>query len=301
VSKEGKHHYIPVFYLKQWCGSDGRLCEFSKPYDRVKPRRVHAGGTGYVHGLNTIAGLPPAVAQYLETHFFKIADDSSARALRILLGAARWKFTDDERSGWSRFIVSLVIRNPESMERHKAAAKALYEKALPDLEADYARRKLPTDPPTYVEYAAQRSDNPAGRAAAMLIQKVIDSPKIGNWIVGMRWMVMHDARPPFLFLTSDRPLVITNGIINPDSQIILPISPRHVFIATNNAQTEKYIQDIMKRQQLIQQVNERVTRQSRKYVYGYDDAQLTFVSKRLGMKYTADPIENFPFDASWLC
>jgi len=47
MSKEGKHHYIPVFYLKQWAGVDGRVCEFSKPYDRVKPRRAHPDGTAY--------------------------------------------------------------------------------------------------------------------------------------------------------------------------------------------------------------------------------------------------------------
>ena len=33
-----KHHYLPVFYLKQWAGKDGRLCEFSRPYKNVKPK-----------------------------------------------------------------------------------------------------------------------------------------------------------------------------------------------------------------------------------------------------------------------
>jgi len=38
--KEGeKHHYIPQFYLKQWTGVDRRLCEYSRPYDRLKTRR----------------------------------------------------------------------------------------------------------------------------------------------------------------------------------------------------------------------------------------------------------------------
>jgi hypothetical protein len=296
MSKEGKHHYIPVFYLKQWAGADGRICEFSKPYDRVKPRRVHPDGTAYVHGLNTIQGLPPDEAQYLETYFFKIADGAACRALRILLGGKSWQFTADERSGWSRFIVSLAARNPESLAKHMAAGQAIYQEALPRLQADYKARKLPTDPPTYEEYAARRSPNPGGRAGAILLQTVIDSPMIGNWINQMRWMVLHDARPPFLLLTSDRPIVMTNGIVHPNSQIILPISPRHVFVATNNVKMENFIRDVMHRRQLIQQINERVTRQSRKFVYGYDDAQLAFLSKRLGMKYTADPLENISLD-----
>jgi hypothetical protein len=31
-----KHHYIPVFYLKQWTNRDGILCEYSRKYKEVK-------------------------------------------------------------------------------------------------------------------------------------------------------------------------------------------------------------------------------------------------------------------------
>jgi hypothetical protein len=48
--KDQKHHYIPEFYLKQWAGPDGRLCEFSRPYKRVLPRMTHPGGTGFSRG-----------------------------------------------------------------------------------------------------------------------------------------------------------------------------------------------------------------------------------------------------------
>jgi hypothetical protein len=48
--------------------------------------------------------------------------------------------------------------------------------------------------------------------------------------------------------------------------------------------------------QLIQQVNERVALQSRKYVYGYSDAHLSFVTSRLGSAWTADPLEDLPLD-----
>ena len=106
MSKQGRHHYIPVFYLKQWARDNGRLCEFSKPYDRVKPRRTHPDGTAYVDGLNTVEGLPPAEAQYLETVFFQIADDTAAQALKILLSPTPWNLTPKVRSGWSRFIMS---------------------------------------------------------------------------------------------------------------------------------------------------------------------------------------------------
>jgi hypothetical protein len=293
MSTEGKHHYIPVFYLKQWAGKDDRVCEFSKPYDRVKPRRVHSDGTAYVHGLNTIPGLPPHETHFLESYFFRITDNFASQALRILLsGDETLNFPRDIKSGWSRFITSLMMRNPESVARSMAAAKALYDQSRDELYADYAKHRKPTDPPTYEEYAAIHSPNPAGRGGAILLQKVIDNPDIGNRINNMRWLVLKAHRPLFTLLTSDRPVVMTNGMAYETSQIILPISPLHVFIATNNAKTERYIEGVFARGQMIQQVNARVALRARKYVYGLDDTQLAFVSRRLGKQYVSNPFES---------
>lgn len=297
MSKEGKHHYIPVFYLKQWAGSDGRVCEFSKPYDRVKPKRVHPDGTAYVHGLNTIPGLPPHEADFLESYFFRLTDNFASLALRILLsGDETLNFSQDVKSGWSRFITSLLMRNPEAVERSMLAAKALYEQSRDELYADYAQHRKADDPPTYEEYAAKHSPNPAGRGGAVLLQQIIDNPTIGKHINNMRWIVLKAHRPKFTLLTSDRPVVMTNGLKYENSQIILPISPWHVFIATNTEKTERFIESVFARGQMIQQVNERVTLQARKYVYALSDAQLTFVSRRLGKQYISNPLENLPLE-----
>src|SRR5437764_7727637 len=82
-----KHHYIPKFYLKQWVGADGRLCEFSRPYKAspenmphwrsipLRPRLTHVDGTGYQRGLYTFSELAPNIANYLEKRFLQRADD----------------------------------------------------------------------------------------------------------------------------------------------------------------------------------------------------------------------------------
>ncbi len=296
MSKEGRHHYIPVFYLKQWAGDDGRVCEFSKPYDRVKPRRVHPEGTGYVDGLNTVEGLPDNQEQYLENVFFKIADDDAARALRVLLAPPPWNLTVKDRSGWSRFIMSLMLRNPESMERHRKVAAALFKDMLPRIEESYAKDRGPNDPPTYAEYAELHGPNPAGRTIVRLFQSLVDNVELGRRINSMRWLVLAARNPKFELLTSDRPLLITNGIGHQNGQIIMPISPFHIFVATNNVETENNIRLAWRQRQAIPQVNERVACQSRKYVYGTSDSQLSFVSRRLGLRYTADPLESLTIE-----
>jgi Protein of unknown function (DUF4238) len=240
--------------------------------------------------------VPAHDAQYLENVFFKFTDNFAAIALLVLFSDPPWHFTAEVRSAWSRFIMSLIIRNPESVGKHRVAAEALFKAVLPEIEADYATRRAPTDPPTYMEYARIHSPNPAGRIFARLMQRVIDSEFSGSRLNSMRWMVLHDPAPKHLLLTSDRPVVMTNGLDKQNGQLIIPISPRHVFVATNNSETENYIRGVWRNRQLIQQVNERVALQSRKYVYGYSDAQLSFVSSRLGSAWTADPLENLALD-----
>jgi hypothetical protein len=249
-----------------------------------------------VHGLNTIPGVPAHDAQYLENVFFKFTDNYAAIALRVLLSDPPWQLTPEIRSAWSRFLMSLVVRNPESVGKHRAAAESLFKTVLPKMEADYSKHRAASDPETYLEYASLHSGNIPGRIFARLLQSVIDSQFSGTRLNSMRWIVLYDPHPKNLILTSDRPVVMTNGLDRPNGQILLPISPHHVFVATNNVDTENYIRTVWRNRQLIPQINDRVALQSRKYVYGYSDAQLSFVSSRLGQAWTADPLENLKLE-----
>ena len=66
----------------------------------------------------------------------------------------------------------------------------------------------------------------------MLIQQVIDSQLVGNHVNRMIWTILQ---PPssYPFLTSDRPVIMTNGLSEPGSHLALPIGPKRLFIASN--------------------------------------------------------------------
>jgi hypothetical protein len=52
-----KHHYIPVFYLKQWAGPDGKVVAFRRPHgDRVVATQKPPTHTGYDRGLYWMDG-----------------------------------------------------------------------------------------------------------------------------------------------------------------------------------------------------------------------------------------------------
>jgi len=106
----------------------------------------------------------------------------------------------------------------------------------------------------------------------------------------MQWRVLTLGNTPYPFLTSDRPIIMTNGLTGPDAHFGLPISPQHVFLATTNEETFLKIQAIDPAQ-ILHNVNDKVALQAMKYVYGCHDSQLEFVAERIGKKIPSTPLE----------
>jgi len=293
-----KHHYLPVFYLKRWAGRDGRLCEYSRPQDAVKPRMTHPSGTGYERDLYKINGLRPESSQLLERRFMKAVDQRASDTLnRLLDGTDLATLNIDQKSGWSRFIMSLVQRHPEKISWITQIVDERYDDRLAEAEANYQTFRKPGDPPTFGEYKARMDPNAREILKAELLQTIVDLPTVGAAINKMLWGVatLNDLRPRFL--TSDRPVVLTNGIGFEMSHIIMPISPRALFVAVNTLLKLTQLQQALREGTLLDHVNHTVAAQAQKFVYFHDDSQLGFIQDRLG-KYPVQfiaPAQTIPY------
>jgi hypothetical protein len=290
MSKDQKQHYIPEFYQKQWAGSDGRLCEYSIRYKGVEGRMTHPAGSGYKPGVYTIPGVSPEIANYTENVFLSRVDTGASAALTNMLSPDPEPWNTDLKSEWIRFLMSLMHRTPERVAYLKSIVEAEYPKLIEEYRAKWPDVRRPSDPETFEEFQAKTAPNPSGRAHALLLQKLIDSKLVGEHIGKMQWRVLTLSNAPHPFLTSDRPIIMTNGLTGPDAHFGLPISPQHVFLATTNEETFLKIQAIDPNQ-LLQNVNNKVASQAVKYVYGCDDSQIEFVAERIGMAIPSTPLE----------
>ena len=63
------HHYLPVFYLEQWCGDKGKVVRYYRPYRKVVAAPISPDYTGYEPYLNTLEGFPPDLRASIETHY----------------------------------------------------------------------------------------------------------------------------------------------------------------------------------------------------------------------------------------
>lgn len=79
-----RHHYIPVFYTKRWCDGEGKICEYSRPRDKIYDRRVAPKGTEFQDRLYETKGVPNMIAQRIEDDFMSSVDNHAADALKLL-------------------------------------------------------------------------------------------------------------------------------------------------------------------------------------------------------------------------
>lgn len=292
---EQKHHYIPEFYLKQWAGADGRLVEFCRRHQKGKnivvARHTYPGGTGYQRGLYSIKGVPDDIKDVLENKFLGVADGQAATSLVQMVGDKHVP-TGGGKAAWIRFVLSLMHRTPEGVTRSFDAIKKHYqEHNLEEARARYAAERRPTDPDTLEEFLEIMAPRAVSQANATHLLNVIQSPKVGNAIMRMYWFVvtMEGLRHPLL--TSDRPIVMTNGLGQSTSHVVLPISPQHIFVAAASDDEVAKLKELSRGGVMAKNLNDRVARQARKFVYATDPSQLRFVENRLGEKMVWSPFE----------
>ncbi|MBN9546952.1 MAG: DUF4238 domain-containing protein [Alphaproteobacteria bacterium] len=288
-----KHHYIPEFYTKRWAtASDKLICQFALHPEGVSPKRKSPAGVGFEEDLYAIPGAPQSVSSHLEAHFFRVTDQEGSDALNMLLSGRLNDMTSEQKSGWARFIMSTLHRNPQKIRWYGKVWAGMHAEA-----AENARREIEENNGDLGQLGD--FEHTFAVSFVRVLQTIMDSTLIGQHLINMRWMVieLHEYKR---LLTSDRPLLRTNGIGNPDAQIGFPLSPSHLFVAANNDRALQQVASINAKD-LSRQVNHHIVIQAERYVYAADDAQQSFVTNRLGKQpsqFLAPPhlLQKYPRD-----
>lgn len=287
MSTPRDHHFIPVFYLKEWAGPNGKLIQYSRPHPRkfaIKP--VGPRATGFETDLYGFPDLPNELAQFLESKFLARTDELAALVHNKLLDGTAAPWTSETRSAWSRFAINFLIRHPHPFAEIRSVAYDCWLKPDSITQTEYERIKQPEDPPTFEEWVLAQGDHLADRIRIRLIQGVMDNEPAGEKFNAMLWSVLDLSKSKFHLLTSDWPLY--REINGKEKLFALPISPTALFTAVTRAATfEKMRRD--KPDDVVRHINAGVVSAARLYVYASDGSQERFVRNRMSTRMSGTP------------
>lgn len=263
------HHYLPQFYLQAWAAS-GKLVEFSRPFRDVVSTSRSPKGTGFQPSLYS---LPleddPHRREQIELGHMNLIDRGGAAAYRELIAGRVQELDDAPRSAWALFVNSLLFRTPARLswldEQIRGAEFTFPEQERTDPESD---SKGPTG-------------NDLSVARMSLMIEMIGSRQLGQGICGMVWTVLALPSLKHGLLTSDDPIMMSNGMDRADSFLLLPLGPRHLFVA---GATERAVWAFTSQlpRDLERAINSSIVEQAERIVIGHHSGHQRFVEARLG-------------------
>lgn len=266
------HHFVPQFYLSQWCGEDDKLQEYGRvpPTMEIRSRRRGPRSTGFVPNLYTLPVVTDETKQNVEKVFYQKVDTEASKVRDKLLAGA--ELTDVDLYVWARFMLSLGIRNPTEMEKFKARLRTDFVKPDADLEARWAKVREEGQPATAEEALLQLNPHTPEMAAVIITTKLVQNQNVIKTIMGMDWMVYDASQSNRRFLTCDRPLIMT-PFGRDDGQMVLPLSPDKlltIFVRPEHNDELSYIHP----SQVVEGTNRLIISQAREKVYGVDSSYL---------------------------
>ena len=288
MNAPSKHHFLPEFYLRKWAGDDGQFNRFTPVHGgKIAVRRAYPAQAGFMNDLYRLPGnhADDMAAQLLEWGFFRHVDNDAARALAILVGDVPWEWATDTRSGWSRFLLSLLHRTPRHWERVLDELASLDAETLPEVQARYAELRGPIDPATFDEWIAVRDPAHLEKERYKMVARAIDNAKLGTSINNIEWRVYELSRASHALLTSDNAVVLV-AINLPDGHLALPISPTKLFVAARNRIFHAQIETLARTNpsRLVRGVNRLTVERADEVVIAHDESQCLFIERHFGTK-----------------
>ncbi|WP_226622544.1 DUF4238 domain-containing protein [Brucella anthropi] len=274
-----KHHYVPKFYTKQWA-TNGLLTIYQGSEDGLSVRKGAPKSTGYLSRLYSMKNVPVEDAADIEREFFAPADNLAERAMHALRNG-RLIYGNNFREAWAQFVMGLLIRCPEDLDLLRGNWLNYLVEVPPHWETIYNQTRKPGDPTTLAEKL--KTVSPAAEESSMFraFLHLFNHQNVLNFVKSMRWFVLDVTAANWSLLTSDRPVVRTNGLQNPGGHIALAIGPTKLFCGALDIQTEKNIRRITPNA-LVRTYNRQVVEGAARFVYSLDRDQDTFITRWFG-------------------
>jgi len=255
-----EHHFLPRFYTARWA-SGGSMFRYVRPIPDaplhskiVVPKAIGKARDLYAYS----SGTTEEQRQRLELQLFGPIDHRAAEALKKIDASQFGSSTD--KVGLVQFALSLQFRSPSRISdmRNELAARMT---GVADFNA--------SEPAHETMIADHVND---------LLSDMISSKNIIHLVAGMK-VFRIDLDSKYKLLTCDLPLMMSQGIAQPQGFLMFPYSPHNLAIFAHDERVATAF-STQEPDVLVNGLNDAVVRQAREFVIAADDRSKRFIEKR---------------------
>jgi hypothetical protein len=254
------------------------------PSSRHAPKYTAYEDNLYELTMPVVAGMDQQAA---EKHLLQRTDALAAGVLRKLTTTGLAGLTLDDRCDWTRFLMSLRLRQPGIVQQLRTKSSEHLEAALIGSPEEYDTVVDSGDPPTLLEWTRQNYPGLIENFGMSIFHELVDNVEVDNKMLRMKWWLWDFTQEKNDLLVADQPCIFPKGIDELDSVIALPIGPSKAFMATR---TDR-VANIMRQQRpknLLTRINESSLDQARTRVYACDACPRRFICNRLAKRRAAE-------------
>lgn len=274
-----KQHFLPICLLKRWSNNQGVVCRFRYAYDKFELTWKSPATIGYKEKLLNFHFRKDLPIHYVESKVTGKYDDEGAKVLNVLLTEKIESLTKEQEEHWATFVASLLVRNPEIIETRFRNKGESFRALLSESQIEYEQLKGDEHPQSFTDLVDLQKPGYIDDIGMNVLPNVVDliAPRIMN---EMEWSVVNVSSNTHSFLIGDRPTILTTETINSNCIIALPISPRHVYLASRPSRAWDKLMNTP-HDKLVKLINYETVVRASSEVYSSDNSQKVFVQNRL--------------------
>ncbi|MER9853749.1 MULTISPECIES: DUF4238 domain-containing protein [unclassified Mesorhizobium] len=261
------HHFLPQFHLRQWANSEGLVTRWGRipSSGKLTKRSLHPAATAYSPGLYALKGVSDAKVDAIEEHVLGDIDNRAAPILNQLIEKGVRSLSARQRYYWARYLNASAARIPYVVAEANSKASSVLERML-------------SEPDPGLEWVHNDASGPLFNGGIVALAKFFSYKKPIDRFLSLRWSVRNVSNSKLPLMIGDDPLGRTGNLYEADCLVTLPLSPNHVFLATDSP---RVINAINRRhdQQLVELVNQQSLSDAKQFAYG--DADLNMVDQWL--------------------
>jgi len=206
-------------------------------------------------------------------------DEPASLVHKMMLGLPRALPTPVQRRDWSRFLVSLLMRNPKMVANLRRRGTQIAKDTLAANHEEYEQVREESDPATLLDWVAANTPLTTENFPIATMPALIESDLLNDATLRAEWSVFDIPSPNHELVIGEDPLAYV-GTMDTSFLLALPLAPRCAFVAFSNPLTGARIRAITP-DRMARNLNEWQVARTLRYVYATDASTARFVELRL--------------------